>query len=647
MSGEIWGAGVGLAIAGLRQKFREMQRLEVDMISMDQPGFTRTVQQSAVYYANGVAVGISDGQIQEVTDAACEGQLRSLSSQVNSAQNLVQYLSQIENAFGHMGGTNALLNSGNKVVTAINTLCSQGGENPTNKQAVLDALQEHLRQISLVSNSVQNIRNSASGDLATQFTAINALLTDIAAVNQAVSSYGTSPSASSISYLRQRRALLDELAQYIEFNVSDTTGSFLVYTPTGSVLVQDSLAAEYFYSPASQIDASQTFGAGTVTLKSIAIDTTSTESPSTGTHISPPGDPNYYDRTNESFIFDVSNEFQSSMGGSATGLIQFLQDDSVIIAQQLDSYAAGLRDSFNAIHNLSSAIAPRSTLLGSSGYIGGSSLLSTLPIDASGVLRIAVVNTSTNVASFSADVDITSAINVTGLCTLINSASNGNFTASINSTTNSLQITTSNTGCGISLGSVSGQLPAMVSLSNLGSTKYGFSEFFHLNDIITAPPQYWRGGSITGISSNLALNSSFVSNPDNFSIRALRNDVAGLGAAQAVSGDASIGRSLSDLFTRTTTSFVTASGGSVAQTLEAFSKGIVQQVGTMVADQKFDLETDTEAFKQQQAIFDEQYGLSEQEIAIQSMQISKSQDLYFSFINNYWRMMSRVAEMGK
>ena len=58
-------------------------------------------------------------------------------------------------------------------------------------------------------------------------------------------------------------------------------------------------------------------------------------------------------------------------------------------------------------------------------------------------------------------------------------------------------------------------------------------------------------------------------------------------------------------------------------------------------------EAQTEAYKQQETLFSQAYGMDEQEIAIRSMQISKSQDLYFSFLNNYWRMMSRVAEMGQ
>ena len=47
MVGTIWGGGeVGLTLAALQQQQRAMKRLELDMISMDQPGFTPTTQET-------------------------------------------------------------------------------------------------------------------------------------------------------------------------------------------------------------------------------------------------------------------------------------------------------------------------------------------------------------------------------------------------------------------------------------------------------------------------------------------------------------------------------------------------------------------------------------------------------------------------
>ena len=658
---EIWGSGAGLALAGLRQKFREMKHLELDMIAMDQPGFTKTIQESSIYYSNGNAIGISEGEVKEVSDGDAENQLRGLSSQIKSSENLQKYLAEFEKVFGHMGGTNTFINSGNKIVTTINTICSQGGDIPANKMAVINAVKDHLRQIANAANTLQNIRNSASNDFAGQIAEINQLLTDIAGINASMSTSG-SASGSNISYLRQRRVMLDKLSEYMQIQVSDKTGSFLVYTPNGRVIVQDSLAAQYIFSPAAQIDASQTFGPGTISLQSIGADTTSQESPSTGTDTSStnpnyPGDPNYYDRRQEAFIFDVSKDFSNSLGGSLSGLMQFLQTDSVQFGQQLDSYAAGLRDSFNAVHNLSSAINPAPILQGGPGYIGGSSVVGALPITAQGVLRVAVINNTSNDATATADIDLSSAIaqgstiyqatDVNGLCYLINN--NPTLAGHVNATivNGTLQISTSDAGCGVSLGSVSGQALPTVSLSTVGSTAYGFAEFFHLNDFITTQPQFWRDGTIAGLASSISVNSTILSNPNGFSIRQLRNDETLDLAAQAVSGDPSIGRALSDLFTRTNSKFVTPTGATVTQTLESFSTSLVNQVASEVGFLKSDMEAQSEAYRQQEALFSQNYGMDEQEIAMRSMQISKSQDLYFSFLNNYWRMIGRIADMGR
>ncbi len=618
MSCEIWGSGVGLAIAALRQKYREMMRLEVDMISMDQPGFVKTTSESAIYYANGNAIGISDGAVQEVTDVGAENQLRSISASAKSATELAKLIAAHEDAFGKMGGSNAFILSGNKVAVAINTLCSQGGDSPSNKLAVLEAIQHHAQQINLVANKLQSLRNGASQDFATQIPEVNQLLTDIAAINASIEA---SPD-SNISYLRQRRVKLDKLAEYIEIKVEDTNSDFLVYTPKGRVLVQGDLAAMYIYNGPAQISASTTFGAGTILLQSVSTD------PTADTGIADVGVPSHYvNRRSEALIFDVSADFSdTSQGGTISGQMNFLQADSVLFAQALDSYAAGLRDSFNAIHNLSSAIQPRTTLQGSPGYLGGASLARTLAITAAGTLRVAVVNTTSKLTTFTADIDISAvtSVNATAdnfaLCYLINNNATltGHITASVDPLTNSLKITTTDPGCGVSLGSVSGA--AAPTIATGGGTAYGLSEFFHLNDVLTPSANFWRGGAIAGLASSLTVNSNMLANPQYFSVNKLRDDALGA-IAQAVSGDPSVGRSLSDLFTRTNTSFVTATGGTTLQTLQAFATGLIKNVADATSEAQIEKEAQTEAYKQHEALFTQEFGMDEQEIAIRSIDL--------------------------
>ncbi len=655
MVGTIWGGGeVGLTLAALQQQQRAMKRLELDMISMDQPGFTQTTQETSINYSNGKAIGIDAGTVREVTDTGAENQLRCLSAQLKQNEELAGYIGNYERAFGQMGGSNAFLNSGNKIVTTLSAVCSKGGDTPQNKKAVLDAIADHTRQINILANKLQDLRNSASQGLSTEIPTINNLLKDIAAINGSIQSSADASGDANVSYSRQRRVLLNQLAEHIQIVVEEGGDSeFLVYTPKGRVLVQGSLAAEFIYNQPAAIDASQTFSAGTITLQSLKIDKTAMESPSTGTNATSghPSDPNYYDRKSEAFIFDVTTDFTDAQGGSLSGIMSFLQNDSVAFGQSLDAYAAGLRDSFNALHNLSSAIQPRATLGGSnSGYIGGSTLVTETPAIGAGTLRIAVVNTSTNSATISADIDLSSVTTVdntndnTSLCYLINNSSlSGHVTASI--VNGALQIATTDTNCGISLGSVEGS-PAPTISDGISSTAYGFSEFFHLNDILTTPSTFWRGGSITGLSSSLTVSSAMLSNPSLFSINELRDSALGT-EAQAVSGDPSIGRSMIDLFTRTKTSFQTSGSGTISQTLEDFSKGLVQQVANAKSELDQEIEGQEEAYSQQELLFQQNYGMDEQEIAIRSMQISKSQDLYFSFLNNYWRMMSNVANMGR
>lgn len=642
----IWGGSpVGLALAALKSQYKAMKRLELDMIGLDKPGFTKTIQESSIHYSGGQAIGIDEGAIKEATDSGAENELRYLAAQVNKNEELAKYIGNYQKALGQTEDDCAFLRTGNKIVVAINAACSQGGDSPINKKAVLDAIADHTKQINILANKLQNLRNSASEELANQIPSINQLLVDIAATN---ANMDPSTPEQNISYSRQQRVLLDQLAEHMQINVQQGNGSdFLVYTSSGRVLVQGSLAAKFIYTPPAAIDTSQTFTSGIITLQSIASDASNLESPSTGTDAPSgyPSDQNYYDRRTEAFIFDVTKDFANTSGGAISGLMSFLQSDSITFGQSLDAYAAGLRDSFNELHNLGSAIQPRATLRSSApGYIGGSALSGDTAIQGAGTLRIAVINTSTNLATLSADIDLSSITDVDSLCGFINNDSTLQGHVFANVTNGSLQIATRDTNCGISLGCSNTSATPTIRTSE-ESIPYGFSEFFHLNDVLTTSPNFWRGGGITGLASSIRVDDTILANPQFFSLNQLRDNA--LGNAQAVSGDMNIGRQMSDLFTRTKIQFQTPSGETIKQTLEEFSKGLVEHVEGSTNNLHQEIEGDKEAYKQEKTLFQSEFGMNEQEIAIRSMQISKSQDLYFAFLNQYWRMMSRVAEMGQ
>jgi flagellar hook-associated protein FlgK len=128
---------------------------------------------------------------------------------------------------------------------------------------VLDAIADHTRQINILANKLQDLRNSASQGLSTEIPTINNLLKDIAAINGSIQSSADASGDANVSYSRQRRVLLNQLAEHIQIVVEEGGDSeFLVYTPKGRVLVQGSLAAEFIYNQPAAIDASQTFSAG-------------------------------------------------------------------------------------------------------------------------------------------------------------------------------------------------------------------------------------------------------------------------------------------------------------------------------------------------------------------------------------------------
>lgn len=645
MNSTIWGAGaLGQALAGLILSEKRMKQLSADMVAKDLPGFVRTTQEASLEYINGEAYGINQGAAQEVTNANDENNLRLAGATAKKAENLWNYMQQIAGVFGVMGSTTSLDATSNAVFTAIEAAHANGVDSAGNKKAIANAIKAHLENINSVANNLQNIRTNAENEKSKNIDEINSLLEKIASINAELEGFSEGTS-NYLGSLRQRRVLIDKLAEYIPLQPVSSSGDFILQTANGRTIVHKDKAAKFLYTPQTAVNSGTSFN-------SIYLQTISDDPTAVGTA-----------GGEEALAIDVTNDFNDTdAAGTLAGLTSFLQNTTASLSAYLDSYSAGFRDSMNATHNLASAITPRSSLVGTSGFIGGTSLAAGQALSAQGTLRIAVISNSSKNANYSYDLDLAAITPAAGAGTpllvsdLVSAINNAGIlstylTASVNGTTNSLQIALNSNYSsthGIALGSVSGQQAAEVGV-NGSANKYGFSEFFHLNDLVSATPSYYRDGSCVGLAQQISL-AQLINNDNDakaLSLVKLRDDVSLGVSSQAVSSDPSTGRALMDLFNKTNTAFP-ASGpnSSFNGSFEGFITRILQDVSGKASTQKDEAESQKEAFKQQALAFSQEYGLSESEIATISLQISRSQDLYFNFINSYFRMMRNVAKMG-
>jgi flagellar hook-associated protein 1 FlgK len=638
MTNVIWGgSAIGQAVAGLTLAEHRMKRLSADMLAMNTPGFVRTSEDVSIEYVSGNPYGIREGNATEITDSVEENNLRSIAASARGAEAAWNYIQQVANAFGQMGPNSAIASSGNKIFRAIEAAHTNGVNSLGNRAAIADAIKNHLDGISAIATSIQNVRGSAENDRANKINEINSLLQQIADINAQISGVAGN-SASQTGFLRQRRVLLDKLGEYIALQPPRTEGDFILQTASGRTIVHNENAAKFLYTPHAAVTASTVFNP--IYLQTIATDPTAVGAAG----------------GQEALAIDVTNEFNSPSGiGSLSALTTFLQGSSASFLSFLDSYAAGFRDSMNKVHNLGSAINPRPTLTGSAGFIGGDTLTGAQPIQAQGMLRVAIVNNASKNATYSLDLNLSTAgvTDVTSLVGAINgSGLNAYLVASINPATNSLQLALNPTYAGsdgIALGAVAGQPAPLVGITG-NPNQYGFSEFFHLNDLISAPANFYRDGTCVGLAQQLSLNPLIANDTSAaaLSLVQLRNDATLGTTSQAVASDPSVGRSLMDLFNRSQTNFpATGPNAAYSGTFENFASTILSSISAQAQVKKNEAEAQKEAYKQQSLIFSQTYGLNESEVATLSLQISRSQDLYFSFINNYFRMMKHVAEMGR
>ncbi len=637
--------GIQLVESAVRDNNRKLDLQQENMIAKDLPGFRKTSQETTVAYSNGKATGISVGKITQLTDPGLEHQIRTAQSKTSRAEILAQYESLVETNFGQLGSEGNLASMGNRVVVAVSQAIGSGGSSEGNKKAVIKNLEEHFSSMKMLSSGMQRYRSEADGEREKIIKEVNQLLKDIAEIN-AQTPGDSDTTGASIGYLRQRNAKLEKLAELIEFRIETINSDFLLYTPTGKTLIHNADAGELLYtSPGTQITA------GTV-LPPILLRTIHSD-----------------ESLEKAQIIDVTSDYEDpNMGGKLAGITAFLNSSSSGFSSKLDNYACAMRDTLNEVHNKGAVLGGRSIIQGNAGYIGGNLLTTAIALEGEGALKFAIIDQQTYKPIVDVNIDLSAIASVADLITAIESAVNvdipgfahGQPYVDVSVTNGALRLELDSniaTSYGIALGSADGQ--AEPKISAVGGTKYGFSEFFHLNDLIVTTADNWRGKLdgdgltiIEGLAEDLAVSPQLLNitgNAKNLSLSQLRSDTNLSANQQAVSSDLNIARSIVNAFTlKTAVDFkATASESATKDSLEGYAVGLYQEITFESKKNQGSVEVYERNLKNLKQIFDERSGLTDTEIATNTMKLARQQELLFSFMSTYFRMQRQVADLGK
>jgi len=513
-----------IAFSGLSATSVQISVSSANISNADTAGYTEKTANQASSVTAGVGTGVTVTGITSTVDKLLLKSLVAANSDLGSADTTNSYLTELAQLYGSTSSSSSsttgtsLANTLAAFQSALSSLAGTPGSASLQSNAI-SALNDLATQLRDTSSSIQTLRGNADQDISSSVGDINKDLQQISGLNAQIKQEAAA-GQSTADLEDERNTALQDVAS--KMNVSYFTasnGDIQIYTASGQALV-DSSAHTLSYTPAANVTASTTYSAG--------------------------GSSGF------SAITVNGVDITSQISSGTVGALITLRDQTLPAAQsQLDQLAQQLATSLNAVSNQGTSVPPPTSLTGTA------TVSSSTPLSATGTVRLAVTDKSGNLVSYQ-DLNLASYSTVGDLVTAINGMSG--LSASIDSSGH-LSIAATGSGNGVAVNEMT---------SAVGSAGEGFSDYFGLNDLVTA-----TGASDFAVRSDLLAGSAALPTATLDASATLT-----VGKSVLSSGSATVIDALQSTLTQST-SFAAAGGlGATTSSFTDYAASIVANVAS-------------------------------------------------------------------
>lgn len=508
-----------IAFSGLAATQVQISVTSANISNADTTGYTKKTAGQASSVTGGVGTGVTVTGITSSVDKLLLKSLIAANSDLGAAGTTNSYLTSLQQLYGSSTSATStstgtsLANTLASLESALSSLAST----PTSsalQSNVVDALDGVTSQLRETSSGIQKLRSNADQDIASAVGSVNDDVQKIADLNAAIKQAAAAGQSTADLEDKRNTALQDLSSQMNVSYYTASNGDLQVYTATGQALV-DSTAHPLSYTTTASVSAATSYGSGGF-----------------------------------SGIMLNGVDVTSQITSGKIGALVALRDQTLPAAQsQLDELAQQLAVSLNAVSNGQTTLPPPASLTGTA-TVSSSDALS-----ATGSVRLAVTDSSGKLVSYG-DLDLSSYTSVGDLVNAINGVSG--LSASIDSSGH-LKIAATASNTGVSIGELS---------SSVGSAGEGFSDYFGLNDLVTA----------TG-ASDIAVRSDILSGKSSLSLATLSSAAALTTGSSVLSSDgASAANALYDVLTGSTSFKAVGGLAAVTGSFADFASTIVSSV---------------------------------------------------------------------
>src|ERR1700722_8023525 len=173
------------ATSGLRATQTQIQVLSANIANANTAGYSEEYATETPVMTPAGGVGVDTGIIQRVSNQLLTSNLATQTSAASGAAATNNYLTQLQNLLGQVGGSSGFTNAFNTFVGAMQTDAATP-DDPVAQSAAVNAGQQLAQQLNQFSSGIQGLRANADAGLATSVTSLNTALNSIASLNSSI-----------------------------------------------------------------------------------------------------------------------------------------------------------------------------------------------------------------------------------------------------------------------------------------------------------------------------------------------------------------------------------------------------------------------------------------------------------------------------
>jgi len=262
------------ALAGVNTTQKSLSVIAGNVANANTPGYVdEKLNQIAVANAGQPGVSVDTTGINRNLNTLLQSQLWTETSGGSYADTTAQFYQQLQQIYGSPGSPSSFGGIYNNFTTALQTLSSNPGSYSAQTQ-VIGAAQAVAQNLNSMTTTIQELRTQAEQGIAGGVQTANAMLQQIAHINQQLQA--APQDSASATLADQRDQDITKLSQLMNVNViSGTNNQISIFTATGQQLVSGVKASQLTFSNVGALSATQQWSAnpaqdsaGTITVVS-------------------------------------------------------------------------------------------------------------------------------------------------------------------------------------------------------------------------------------------------------------------------------------------------------------------------------------------------------------------------------------------